>query len=127
MEILSIIKGIEILKEPCFVTVYLNNQNLIDTYQKGWIERWVEKGLLLGNSTKVKNKDLHLKLLRLMKKHHVNLVRYDTLLTNSRQRKRAKTLALEQTMRTDLLPDMIRPVDKLGLEFNFCESPKDDG
>ncbi len=126
MEILSVIKGLEILKEPCFVTAYLNNQNLIDTYEKGWIDRWIKKGLLSRENNKVKNKDLHIELLGLIDKHQVRFVRYDTLTTISGQQKRAKTLALQYADRTDLQPDTIKPLDSLEIQFDFQDYTEDD-
>src|SRR6266478_7168165 len=40
MEILAAIKGLEMLKQPCKVTLYSDSQYLVDAIMKGWVSRW---------------------------------------------------------------------------------------
>ena len=54
MELLSVIKGLEMLKSPdCNVTVYSDSKYVVDSVEKKWIEGWVKRGW-----KNVKNPDL---------------------------------------------------------------------
>ena len=37
MEIVAVIRGLEMLKEPCKVTVYSDSAYVVNTIDKGWI------------------------------------------------------------------------------------------
>jgi ribonuclease HI len=41
MEILSVIKGLEALKEKCEVTVYSDSQYLVAPFLEGYIDSWI--------------------------------------------------------------------------------------
>src|SRR5436309_10902610 len=43
MEILAAIKGLEMLKQPCKVTLYSDSQYLVDAIMKGWAVSWKKK------------------------------------------------------------------------------------
>jgi len=43
MEIYAAIAGLEILKEPCKVTLYSDSQYLVDAIMKGWAVSWKKK------------------------------------------------------------------------------------
>lgn len=58
MEILAAIAGLEILKEPCKVTVYSDSRYLVDTQTKGWAEGWKKNGWRKKDKSAVKNVDL---------------------------------------------------------------------
>src|SRR5580698_10383785 len=40
MEILAAIKGLEILKQSCRVTLYSDSQYLVNAMTKGWVVNW---------------------------------------------------------------------------------------
>src|ERR1044072_9735765 len=44
MEILAVIKGLEMLKRPCTVTVYSDSQYLVNAMSHGWAARWKRNG-----------------------------------------------------------------------------------
>ncbi|MDC0251908.1 hypothetical protein OAK74_01375 [bacterium] len=44
MEILAAVAGLEVLKEPCEVTVYSDSRYLVDAQTKGWVEGWRKRG-----------------------------------------------------------------------------------
>ena len=44
MEILAAIKGLEMLKRPCTVTVYSDSQYLVKAMSHGWAARWKRNG-----------------------------------------------------------------------------------
>lgn len=58
MEILASIAGLEILREPCNVTVYSDSRYLVDAQTKGWVEGWKKKNWVKKDKKPVKNIDL---------------------------------------------------------------------
>ena len=67
MELLSVIVGLEMLKNPgSQVMVYSDSKYVIDSITKGWVFGWVKKGFA-GK----KNKDLWMRFLKIYPKHQV--------------------------------------------------------
>ncbi len=58
MEILAAVAGLEVLKEPCEVTVYSDSRYLVDAQTKGWVEGWKKRGWRKKDKSAVKNVDL---------------------------------------------------------------------
>jgi len=71
MEIYAAIKGLELLKQPCKVTLYSDSQYLVDAIMKGWAVVWKKKDWWLNNKERAKNIDLWQKLLPLCETHQV--------------------------------------------------------
>jgi len=71
MEIYAAIKGLELLKQPCKVTLYSDSQYLVDAIMKGWAVRWRKNDWWLNNKERAKNIDLWQKLLSLCETHQV--------------------------------------------------------
>src|SRR5437667_10292904 len=71
MEICAAIKGLELLKQPCKVTVYSDSQYLVDAIMKGWAAKWKKNDWWLNNTERAKNIDLWEKLLLLCETHQV--------------------------------------------------------
>ena len=44
MELCAVISGLEILREPCEVTVYSDSKYVVDAMKLGWARGWKEKG-----------------------------------------------------------------------------------
>ena len=72
MELRGVIKGLEALKEPCEVTVTSDSKYVVDAFNKGWLENWVNKGRIKSDRKPVLNKDLWERLLELTNKHKVS-------------------------------------------------------
>jgi ribonuclease HI len=72
MEILAVIKGLEMLKMPCLVTVYSDSQYLVKAMSQGWAARWQKTGWRLSTKEPAKNVDLWERLLALCKIHRVH-------------------------------------------------------
>lgn len=75
MELLSVIKGLEALKEPCDVSVYSDSQYVVSAFSEGWLGAWNENGWKTSQKKEVKNIDLWQKLLELTKKHAVRFIK----------------------------------------------------
>lgn len=75
MELTAIIKGLNMLKEPCDVTVYSDSSYCVDAFLQGWVYAWQKNGWRTGSKDEVKNVDLWQQLLAAMKPHNVRFVK----------------------------------------------------
>jgi ribonuclease HI len=71
MEIFAAIAGLELLKQPCQVTLNSDSQYLVDAITKGWVESWKKKKWWHSRTERVPNRDLWERLLPLCEKHQV--------------------------------------------------------
>lgn len=71
MEILAAVAGLEILKEPCQVTVYSDSRYLVDAQTKGWVDGWKARGWKKKDKSEVKNIDLWKRLEKATADHEV--------------------------------------------------------
>lgn len=75
MEITAVVKGLEMLKEPCNVTVYSDSAYVVNAIDKGWIYSWKKNNWIKSDKKKVKNIELWEELLRLLSYHNVKFVK----------------------------------------------------
>lgn len=75
MEILAVIKALELLKESCRVTVYSDSAYVVNCFQQGWIHGWMRNGWVNSKKQPVENQDLWKQLWDLMSKHEVTYVK----------------------------------------------------
>lgn len=75
MEMMAVIKGLEMLKEPCEVDVYSDSAYVVNSIEKGWIYSWKKNGWKKADKKPVKNVDLWERLLELMDMHKVTFVK----------------------------------------------------
>ena len=67
MELLAVIKGLEAIRwTNAEVHVFSDSSYVVNAINKGWLENWQRKGF-----AKVKNPDLWMKLMQLLKLHRV--------------------------------------------------------
>ena len=69
MELLGVIRGLEALKAPCEVDVYSDSKYVVDAFNQHWVDGWLKRGWKNSKKEPVKNKDLWLQLLELLKVH----------------------------------------------------------
>lgn len=74
MEIYATIKSLELLKEPCKVTLYSDSQYLVSAMMKGWVERWKRRNWWRTNKERAVNIDLWERLLTLCERHEVTFI-----------------------------------------------------
>jgi ribonuclease HI len=72
MEILAAINGLEMLKQPCRVTLYSDSQYVVDAMTKGWVQSWERKQWWHSKTERVPNRDLWERLMQLCKTHQVD-------------------------------------------------------
>lgn len=75
MEMMAVIKGLEMLKEPCEVDVYSDSAYVVNSIEKGWIYSWKKNGWRKADKKEVKNIDLWERLLKLMEVHKVTFLK----------------------------------------------------
>lgn len=75
MEMLAVIKGLEMLKEPCSVSVYSDSAYVVNSIEKGWIYSWKKNGWKKADKKEVKNVDLWERLLKQMEIHEVKFLK----------------------------------------------------
>lgn len=71
MEVLAVIKALEILKGQCSVTLYSDSKYVVDAIEKGWVKKWKANGWKRNQKEMASNIDLWEMLLQLLEKHHV--------------------------------------------------------
>ena len=75
MEMLAVIKGLEMLKEPCEVEVYSDSAYVVNSIQMGWINSWKNNEWRKADKKPVKNVDLWERLLELLEIHKVTFLK----------------------------------------------------
>src|SRR3954466_16195964 len=71
MEIFAAVAGLEMLKQPCKVTLYSDSQYVVEAMTKGWALSSKRKQWWHSRTERVPNRDLWERLLGLCEKHRV--------------------------------------------------------
>ena len=74
MELCAVISGLEILREPCEVTVYSDSKYVVDAMKLGWARGWKAKGWKKSDGKTALNTDLWERLLSLSEMHRLRFV-----------------------------------------------------
>ncbi len=72
MELLAVIRGLELLAAPSTVMVYSDSQYVINGITKGWAKKWQANGWIKSDKAPALNVDLWQRLLDLCKQHKVS-------------------------------------------------------
>lgn len=115
MEIYATIAGLEMLKQPCKVTLYSDSQYLVNAMMEGWAQTWKKKKWWRKQTERVPNCDLWEKLLALCEKHQVEF-RWVRGHAGNRENERCDQLSMEALRKPDL------PVDE-----GYENKPESDG
>ena len=75
MELLAVIRGLKTLTKPCNVELYSDSAYVINAFNQNWIENWQKSDWKTSSKSPVKNKDLWLDLLSLLKVHNVKYIK----------------------------------------------------
>jgi len=73
MELISVIMALGALREPCEVELFTDSQYVANAINLGWLDSWQRMGWR-RKSGEVKNPDLWIKLVPLIKKHKVKFI-----------------------------------------------------
>ncbi len=104
MELMAAIVGLEALNRPCDVNLYSDSKYLVDAFNQGWIDSWVDNNWKRGKSGQVKNIDLWERLLDAMAPHQVTFIwvkGHDGNPVNERCDKLATTAAMGDNLAYD--------------------------
>lgn len=71
MELTAVIRGLEALKEPCYVDLYSDSKYVVDALEKNWAVGWQSRGWVKKDKTPALNPDLWQRLLELCQLHKV--------------------------------------------------------
>lgn len=71
MELLAAVTSLEMLKEPCKVTLYSDSKYLVDSVNLGWLKKWQSNGWKRTRTESAKNVDLLIRLWNQLNKHQV--------------------------------------------------------
>ena len=66
MELMAAIEAMELLKEPCEITLTSDSKYLTDAINKGWLAGWKKNGWKKSDKSRVLNVDLWEKLIELL-------------------------------------------------------------
>ena len=75
MEMLGVIKSLELLKEKCKVTLYSDSAYVINAINNKWIYSWKKNNWIKSDKKKAKNIELWEKILELIEKHEITFVK----------------------------------------------------
>ena len=75
MEMMAVITGLSMLKEPCEVSVYSDSAYVVNAYHQHWVDSWKKKGWSRGKQGELKNRALWMELDALVQKHQVTFIK----------------------------------------------------
>ena len=75
MEMTAVIEGLKKLKEPCDLKIYSDSAYIVNAFNQNWIESWEKKDWKNSKKEPVKNKELWIELLQLLKQHKYEFIK----------------------------------------------------
>lgn len=75
MELLAVIKALELLKEKCEVEVYSDSAYVVNSINNKWVYSWKKNNWIKSDKTKAKNVELWEELLKLVSFHDVKFIK----------------------------------------------------
>jgi ribonuclease HI len=71
MELTGAIRGLESLKRPCAVELSTDSLYVLNAFEKGWVNRWLNNGWRTSDKKPVQNEDLWRRLIALGEVHEI--------------------------------------------------------
>lgn len=75
MEMMAVIKALEVLKEKCDVEVYSDSAYVVNSINNKWVYSWKKNNWIKSDKTKAKNIELWEELLKLISFHKVKFIK----------------------------------------------------
>lgn len=75
MEMMAVIKALELLKEPCNVKLYSDSAYIINSINNGWIYNWKKNNWIKSDKSKVKNIELWERILDQIGIHNITFIK----------------------------------------------------
>ncbi|PWM39957.1 MAG: ribonuclease HI [Clostridiales bacterium] len=73
MELMGAIAGLELLREPCEVTLVSDSRYLCESILQGWVFQWEKNGWKKSDKKPALNIDLWERMLRQLRRHQVQV------------------------------------------------------
>lgn len=75
MELIAVIKGLEMLKEPCKVTLYSDSAYVVNAFLQGWVDNWQKNNFKNSKKKEIENIELWKKLINLSLYHNITWIK----------------------------------------------------
>ena len=75
MEIKAALKALQLLNQPCEVSIYSDSAYLVNAFHQGWIENWQRSGWRKSDKKPVENQDLWKEILKFTGIHQIHWVK----------------------------------------------------
>lgn len=75
MELTAVINGLELLKEPCKVTLYSDSAYVVNAFLQGWVDNWQKNNYKNAKKKEIENIDLWKKLINLNCYHDITWIK----------------------------------------------------
>ena len=105
MELMGVIVGLEALTKPCRVTLYSDSKYVVDSVEKGSVEKWSKNNWFRTKSDKAKNADLWARFLLIYAKHQVRF-KWVKGHAGVPENERCDELAVAAAQSYDAVPDL---------------------
>lgn len=71
MELTAVINGLELLKEPCKVTLYSDSAYVVNAFLQGWVDNWQKNNFRNSKKKEIENIELWKRLINLSCYHDI--------------------------------------------------------
>lgn len=105
MELMGVIIGLEALTKPCRVTLYSDSKYVVDSVERGSVQRWKKNNWYRTKTDKAKNADLWARFLDIYEKHRVQF-KWVKGHAGVPENERCDELAVAAAQSGDLSPDV---------------------
>lgn len=75
MEMMAVIKALEVLKEKCDVEIYSDSAYVVNSINNKWVYSWKKNNWIKSDKTKAKNIELWEELISLISFHNVKFIK----------------------------------------------------
>ena len=75
MELLAVVRGLEMLKESCNVKIYSDSAYVVNANNQGWLNNWINNNWVTSTKKPVKNKELWQQLLKISQSHRLTFIK----------------------------------------------------
>ena len=118
MELLAVIKALELLKVQCKVVLHSDSAYVCNAINNGWLESWQLRGWKTADKKPVLNQDLWEKLLDLLTKHEIHFVKVkghsDNKLNNECDEMARNAILMMQSRKVDVFDEVeVRKIEQI--------------
>ena len=104
MEIIAVLRALELLTEPCCVDLYTDSQYVSKAIRDGWLKGWIARGWITSAKKPVKNRDLWERMAELLERQQVSF-HWLKGHAGHKENERCDELARTESAKRDLPPD----------------------